>query len=337
MNDADDGRGDQLAHELSLAVCRVTSGVPARELRVAADALSAGYRTAGGGGGVEEPLPSQSALGALAYAATRMPATGAAVRMALRALRDRWPDFAPGGLLDLGAGPGTALWSAAAEFSSLRLATLVEPDLEMAALGRRLMEGTALASQIDTTWTTVPAGKTTRYDPHDLVVAAYLLGELPDEAIDEVVGRAWQAASQALVIVLPGSPGGFRAMLAARRRVLALGGTIVAPCPHDGPCPLPADDWCHFGTRLGRSSLHRRLKGGTLPYEDEKLSYLAATRQIGRPAAGRVLRRPISGNRQVRLRICAVDGLRDTRIPRSRRDVYRRARAVSWGDRWDDA
>ncbi|KAL6543987.1 hypothetical protein OROGR_010484 [Orobanche gracilis] len=42
---------------------------------------------------------------------------------------------------------------------------------------------------------------------------------------------------------------------------LKTGSFIVAPCPHDGPCPLQnTDKYCHFAQRLERTSSQRSYK-----------------------------------------------------------------------------
>ena len=169
------------------------------------------------------------------------------------------------------------------------------------------------------------------------MVAAYVLGELDDGARTRVVEAAWAAADVAFVAVLPGSTDGYRTMLEVREQLQSLGALVVAPCPHDGRCPLldtHDGDWCHFATRVSRASLHRRLKQGRLPYEDEKFTYVVGTRGRGSPARARVLRRPVFGDRQVVLTLCGPDGLVGKRIPRSRKEVYRRARKIGWGDAW---
>src|SRR5436309_667858 len=58
-------------------------------------------------------------LAARAYLATRLPATYAAVRASMDAVADVRPDFTPRTMLDIGAGPGSALWAAAGRWPSV--------------------------------------------------------------------------------------------------------------------------------------------------------------------------------------------------------------------------
>src|SRR5690606_25424189 len=129
--------------------------------------------------------------------------------------------------------------------------------------------------------------------PHDLVTLSYGLGELPAEARRRLVDSAWNAARQALVIIEPGTPAGYATVLDARSRLIEHEAAITAPCPHNGPCPLAGTErWCHFVQRLARTRLHRAAKGADLGYEDEKFSYVIATRVTPRPFAGRILSQP---------------------------------------------
>jgi len=91
---------------------------------------------------------------------------------------------------------------------------------------------------------------------------------------------AMAAAGSAVLLVEPGTPDGYRRVLAARTQLLQAGWIVQAPCPHQRDCPLVGGrDWCHFAARVVRSPLHRQLKDGTRGHEDEKFCYLVATRQ----------------------------------------------------------
>src|SRR5437016_5605202 len=62
-----------------------------------------------------------------AYVFSRMPATYAALISAFRAICER-TDFQIKTVLDLGAGPGTAMWAASSFFPSIEKITLIEKD-----------------------------------------------------------------------------------------------------------------------------------------------------------------------------------------------------------------
>ena len=322
---------DPFARELRQALDAAVEGVPFRELRDASRRLSEVYRA---GGQAATVHGASTPVGALAYAVTRMPATLAAARTVFRELRARTGDMPVTTLLDLGAGPATTLWAAACELPALTRATLVEPNRAMTTLAQQLLVGTSVLARVETTWQVEPPPVTPTEGSYDLVISGYVLTELDISERAAVVAQAWQACRHAVVFILPGSVAGFGVLLDVRQQLLELGATVIAPCPHADACPLPDGDWCHFGARLSRSSLHRRLKGGALPYEDEKFSYLVATRDVGAPAMARVLRRPVMANRRVALKLCRVDGLRDETVTRSHREAYRAARKVEWGGAW---
>ena len=78
---------------------------------------------------------------ALAYLAVRLPATYAAVRASFAAIAEARADFAPKTVLDIGAGPGTALWAAADCWPDLADVLLVEASPVFRACGEALNGG----------------------------------------------------------------------------------------------------------------------------------------------------------------------------------------------------
>lgn len=315
----------ELPNELRLSLERELRSFDARLLSRSAAELSARYREQGAPRG---PLDGPAAA---AYAAARMPATFAAAAAALGALAAGLPGFGPRSLLDVGAGTGAALWAAAEQWESLESATLIERDGAMAALGRRLAAGGRRAVP-RAAWRAADLTGPWEAPPHDLVTAAYVLGELPEPARAAAVERLWASAAGALVLIEPGTPRGWAAIRAAREGLRALGAQIVAPCPHQGACPLSDDDWCHFAQRLSRTRAHRAAKGAALGYEDEKFSYIAVARQAGAPAGARVLRHPIVRPGRIELSLCIDAGLRRALITRAAGPAWRAARDLRWGD-----
>ncbi|MGV9879991.1 small ribosomal subunit Rsm22 family protein [Streptomyces sp. NPDC003006] len=270
-----------------------------------------------------------------AYAAYRMPATFEAVRSALGALADAAPEgWAPGSQVDVGGGTGAAVWAAAATWEGERPVTVLDWAEPALTLGRELA---AAAPQLNSTrWQRERIGASLAVDAADLVTVSYVLKELTEADRRSVVDAAADAATQAVVIVEPGTPDGYTRVLQARDQLIAAGFRIAAPCPHSAACPIePGKDWCHFSARVSRSSLHRQVKGGSLAYEDEKFSYVAATRFEPALPRDRVVRRPQIRKGQVLLDLCgAEEQLRGQTVTKRHGALYRAARDADWGDAW---
>ncbi|MGW1888809.1 small ribosomal subunit Rsm22 family protein [Streptomyces sp. NPDC002004] len=270
-----------------------------------------------------------------AYAAYRMPATFEAVRAALAALADAAPEtWTPESHVDVGGGTGAATWAVAATWPRPRPVTVLDWAEPALALGRELAAANPVLHGT-TEWRRTRIGATLGIDATDLVTVSYVLGELTENDRHVVVDAAARAA-RAVVIVEPGTPDGYARIIEARQRLVDAGFHIAAPCPHDAACPIvPGTDWCHFSARVSRSSLHRQVKGGSLAYEDEKFSYVAATRFPVGPATSRVVRRPQIRKGQVLLDLCTADEVlrRDT-VTKRHGALYRAARDADWGDAW---
>lgn len=148
---------------------------------------------------------------------------------------------------------------------------------------------------------------------HDIVICSYALGEIPSlsERIT-VLRQLWDLTSDVLVLLEPGTPHGSNIICQMRSYILWMtkrkcrksgdsttrvssneksistdvrknGAYVVAPCPHDGRCPLEnTDKYCHFVQRLQRTTSQRaykRSKGVPLRgFEDEKFSFVALRR-----------------------------------------------------------
>ena len=326
----------ELPETLRLAIEDVAERQPRQALERAATSLSAAYRAERGAQSVRA-VDSLAAIAA--YAVTRLPATFAALTAALTEARERRPAWEPRTLLDAGAGPGVTAWAAEAVWPSLRQATLLERDQRMMTLGTELLAASPPGA-LEVSWRQVDIssswGKPTP-PPADLVTCAYALNETPEARRADLIARLWAAtepATGALALVAPGTPAGFAIIRLARDQLIAAGAHSLAPCPHERACPMPPGDWCHMAQRLARSRLHRQLKGGAAPFEDEKFSYVIAARQPGTPIAARVIRRPVTYSGRVILDLCGPRGLERREITRSQRTAFRAARDARWGSAW---
>jgi ribosomal protein RSM22 (predicted rRNA methylase) len=307
-------------------VDRALSGMGLADLAAAAAALSQRYR--------DEHRDSSPVVGgerdALAYIAVRLPATYAAVRATFAAVAQARPDFAPRTALDVGAGPGTALWAAVDCWPDLVDALLIEASPSFRACGEELAREADLPR---VSWRlTDVAAETIDGTPRDLVSLGYVLNELAPAARESVLKRLWDMTSDTLVIVEPGTPTGWERILAARRQLIEAGAHVLAPCPHASACPLQAPDWCHFAERVARSRLHRLAKGAEVPWEDEKFSYVALSRRPATAAAARIIARPRKGSGRITLKLCRADGSAGEELfSRRNGTVFKRAWRSDWG------
>ena len=180
--------------------------------------------------------------------------------------------------------------------------TAVEPSGHMIALGERLIKearatekqqasnisensktGTISAAKYldrfpNIFWTPKLFSKGDRRPQkgHDIVLAAYVFGEIPDIVERrKILRQLWKHTDHYLVLIEPGTPSGFANIEYARSYILNLSKSeakesepkahVAAPCPHDGPCPLAGKRiWCHFQQKFHVSGLQRWLKSSLI-------------------------------------------------------------------------
>lgn len=251
---------------------------------------------------------------ALAYMASRMPAVYSACYRILREVRRRLPDFSPTKVLDFGAGTGSVLWALREVWPrAVKELNLIEPSKSMQRAGLSLsqdMKDLPLIQSYDDIQALMKKTPKTKRK-HDLVIASYVLGEIASiKDRISTVRQLWSLTRDVLVLVEPGTPHGFSIISQMRSHILwmekrkvrkfsskakvgpnevvkdlvaaGMGAFIVAPCPHDGPCPLVnTGKYCHFVQRLQRTSTQlkcKRSKGPLRGFEDEKFTYVVIRR-----------------------------------------------------------
>ena len=173
-----------LPAELRAALDAKLQGLSRSDAAERAALISRTYRDGGNSGAIT------SEADALAYALARMPATYAAVTASLNALGELKPDFAPASLLDVGAGPGTASWAAAAAFASLRSFALLDANGALRALALDLGRDSSRLKEM--TYHRGEAGAALAdAGPADLVVASYMIGEIGDAERNALAEQLW--------------------------------------------------------------------------------------------------------------------------------------------------
>ena len=310
----------QLPPLLTAALAALLEGVPRKDLAAAAKAISDGYRA----GASSQGIATQ--LAAAAYATARMPATYAACAAVFARLAEVMADFRPQSLLDVGAGTGAASWAAVTAWPGIQTITMLEPNPALRGLARRLVENGPLECA------EFISGNLDADKPQaDLVVASYVLAELPEDRVAAVARDLWRSAKSALALIEPGTPQGFVRIRAARAALIEVGAHVAAPCTHDNACPLREDDWCHFSQRLPRSRDHMLLKDASVPFEDERYSYVVVTREkVG--SGARILAPPLETKPGLTFKLCDQTGVRAKVVAARDKDEYRRVRKRGWGD-----
>ncbi len=257
----------------------------------------------------------KTAAEAAAYAATRMPATFGAVARALELTLETL-ETPPETLLDVGAGTGAATL-AAQQLLDLKSAVCLERAAVMRDLGQKLVAAD---------WRAFDIAADDLPETADLVVASYMLNEVADPIF--AARKLWNAAESVLLIVESALPESVALLQKIRTDLTERGAHVAAPCPHDKPCA----EWCHFACRIERSRLHKQLKGGDAPFEDEKFSFIALTKAPALRRSARVLRHPQIGTNKVGLTLCTPDGIIEKTVFKSDKALYKIARKAKTGD-----
>ncbi|WP_366653734.1 small ribosomal subunit Rsm22 family protein [Fodinicurvata sp. EGI_FJ10296] len=278
-----------------------------------------------------------------AYLRHRFPATFAAVSAALATMP---PALAAGiaDAVDLGAGTGASAAAAAVRLPGLTAMTIIDSDRAALALAEPLVAAANPDLAVTTRTADAAAGLARVHSGGaDLVMASYLLNELPGDRADTVTDAMWHSARRAVLIVEPGSRVGFAALIRARQRLIDLGARLLAPCPHVRACPMgepgQGDDWCHFP--LGYDDPFEDQQGRST----EKISFVLAILPsdetdadgIASPADNRIVKAPMRRTGHVVLDLCTRSGTLERRtVTRRQGKDYKAARAADWGDAWPD-
>ena len=275
---------------------------------------------------------------AAVYSLMRMPATFSAVSFALEKVCEM-SDFVPRSLLDAGAGTGGATF-AANEFFALDSITCLEREPAMENIGKKLFsfgEDKAIREaryiRADLVEEATKANDNSKKYVSDLVISSYVLNEMSMEDRMKVVKWLWDNAEKMLVIIEPGTPVGFANIRRIRDFLMEQGAYVCAPCSQMENCPVTGDDWCHFTVRVQRGKIHKMLKNADVPYEDEKFSYIAFSREpLKMDRCGRIMRHPITLKGRMELSLCTSDGIYTKTVTKKDNEAYKCAKKADCGD-----
>ena len=159
----------KLPSALQAAIEQETNSIDLRQLIAAREELTRRYR---------QPSASSymtTAAQRHAYLFSRLPATYAALAAAMQALRGV-ADWRLTSVLDLGAGPGTAMWAACEHFPTIEQATMIEKDSSLAGIGKRLTKQSDYPAVRSSKWLEGDLEQIKELPSCDLVILSYCIG-----------------------------------------------------------------------------------------------------------------------------------------------------------------
>lgn len=317
-------------HDLENAIHQLTEKISLNDLKKARDQLTFKYRHEDRHGKAKNFMTHN--LERLSYLVTRFPATFAVVEEILEKVLSMLPELHIHSLLDLGSGPGTAFFAVLSHFQELKKADLLEQDGELIALGQKIyaLQNRKIESL---NWLHQSMTELKLSESYDLVTSSYALNELDLNKRHEVIEKAYAQTNKLLILIEPGTKEGFKIIQEARSYLIELGAKLVAPCPHEGLCPIKDPDWCHFSKRVSRTSEHRFLKTAELGYEDEKFSYIVVSKSKCEKNEARILRHPEKHTGHVKFTLCTKnEGIIQKTVSKKEKEIYKRAKKLEWGD-----
>jgi ribosomal protein RSM22 (predicted rRNA methylase) len=273
-----------------------------------------------------------------AYLGMRVPATFAQIAGALYQLKEAYPDFKVESVLDLGSGPGTAVWATKQVFPELQTATCIDNEGTLLTVGREIFNASGM--EIDISWEpdSLRSDFGSKNKKFDLVIIGSVLNELTEEERIKVVSRAFTQCSGVLVIVEPGTPKGAKIVEEAYK-TFENKNFLVAPYLEN--TFIEGDDhWIHFAQRFIRPEFQRRVRQQmrisslmASDWEETKYSYIALSKyQPQKTAWGRLLA-PIKKQKAwFDITVLTAKGIEKLQVFKRDKEKYNLVRKLKWGD-----
>ncbi len=266
---------------------------------------------------------------ALAYSIMRMPATFGAITTALKNSLKLMPNIEINSILDIGAGTGAAIW-AINEFISPSKTTCIEREQAMRTVGGKLLKYNNEIKNVE--WIDADITNCEFPKKTDLIIVSYMINELNPAEREKLIHKLLKIESKLILIIEPGTPEGFKNIKNIQKQVIEEGAYILAPCTAQTVCPLPEDDWCNTTVRIERTKTHKILKDGDVPYEDEKYSYIAITKEKHQTETSRILRHPIIEKGKITLKLCTNGKVEQKTITKKDGEIFKQTKKKKCGD-----
>ena len=271
-------------------------------------------------------------LVAVAYSVIRMPATYSAIRESLEKTLEI---YNPGikSVLDIGSGTGAAEW-VIDDILDVDDITCLEREKDMRDISKIYFsynENLKSVKFID-----ADILKEDLNLKKDLCILSYMINELDEHKRLEIVKKALNATNKIMLIVEPGTPEGFNNIKKIRDFAYEEGYSIIAPCTgFCGRCDIKEDDWCASSIRVQRTKIHKYLKDADVPFEDEKFSYIAISKEkidLNDNEYLRILRHPKIENGRVTVKFCQNGEIIEKVITKKDKELFKKVKKKNIGD-----
>lgn len=264
-------------------------------------------------------------LEVLAYSIIRMPATFCAINKALEETLKRYnPTIETA--LDIGSGTGAGEWAILNNLNINKI-TCIEREEEMASLAQKLLD-----MHKNIIWKSQDIIKNKIEDKADLVITSYMINELQENMKEEAIKNIFESFNKIAIFVELGTPAGFNNIKRIQKMALKNNLNILAPCTSQNECNLPKDDWCHSIIRVERNKVHKFLKDADAPYEDEKFSYIAISKEKIDNSGSRILRHPNISSGYIKTKLCTNGNIEEKTFTKKEKEMFKKVKKLKCGD-----
>lgn len=284
---------------------------------------------------------------ALAYLSLRTTSTYAQLYGAMQHILELLPSFKPVSILDIGSGPGTAVWAASEIWPTIRNVVCLEKNKYFCSIGKQILRK-CYPQIASVQWQNIDllVSKPELDRQFDFVTIGSVLNEMPSHEQKNILEFAHSRSAVVLLVVEPGTPYGFEVIKQASHTLQKSGSKVLAPFIENS-IVVSDDEPVAFAQKVVRPEYLKRIRQEQrkinnaegkriLPasdWEEAKYTYVA-TSTISPELSpwARVIAKPEIGKAHIFLKLLTKDKIKNIKIYKRDKLGYRMAKKLRWGD-----